>query len=311
VRELHGVLMANQLWGSDHPSLKQRAMFFDKLHAVHLDVHLEGLRLPKEVLFEIFPKELLESLPKCEQKIDPLQHGADLEYLIRQGFLGNPSKDVWAKGLSRECIKRGPVNDDFLLIRAVVKDLDRQGINAVGIFEPDPLLMELGIYDFGVDSTASDSTIATQQLDLLGIAFQALPAPDENASWENILAFKQEARDKVWSFRRFLRDVATKRQTEAEIRDDIEWSLNEYRKAMESYKLKASSSFVEVFVISPLEIIENIVKFNWSKIAKGILSVQKRKVDLLEAEMKAPGRECAYIFDAQRRFGPLRDSWPP
>ena len=34
------------------------------------------------------------------------------------------------------------------------------------------------------------------------------------------------------------------------------------------------------------------MKFNWSKIAKGALQVGKRKVELMEAEMKAPGREC-------------------
>jgi hypothetical protein len=45
------------------------------------------------------------------------------------------------------------------------------------------------------------------------------------------------------------------------------------------------------------------VKFNWSKIANGALQVQKRKIELMEAEMRAPGRECAYVFDARKRFG--------
>jgi hypothetical protein len=35
---------------------------------------------------------------------------------------------------------------------------------------------------------------------------------------------------------------------------------------------------------------------------KGVLSIKKRKVELMEAEMKAPGRECAYVFDARKRF---------
>jgi hypothetical protein len=33
------------------------------------------------------------------------------------------------------------------------------------------------------------------------------------------------------------------------------------------------------------------LKFKWSKIARGLLSVSKRKVELMEAELKAPGRE--------------------
>lgn len=72
--------------------------------------------------------------------------------------------------------------------------------------------------------------------------------------------------------------------------------MNEYRKAMEIH-LKASQIFIDVFVISPLEIIENLIKFNWSKIAKGVRSVQKRKV-----ELKGRGRECAYVFDSLKRI---------
>ena len=75
------------------------------------------------------------------------------------------------------------------------------------------------------------------------------------------------------------------------------------RKGHANHKIKASQSFLDVFVISPLEIIENLVKLNWSKIARGALQVRKRRVELMEAEMKAPGRECAYVFDARRRFG--------
>jgi hypothetical protein len=34
-----------------------------------------------------------------------------------------------------------------------------------------------------------------------------------------------------------------------------------------------------------------------------MLSIKNRKVELIEAAMKAPGRECAYVFDARKRFG--------
>jgi hypothetical protein len=92
-------------------------------------------------------------------------------------------------------------------------------------------------------------------------------------------------------------------QTEAEILDELDWSLNEYRKAMRIHNITASQSLVDIFVISPLEIIENIVKFNWSKIARGALAVTKNKVSLWDAELKAPGRETAYLFEARKRFG--------
>jgi hypothetical protein len=138
---------------------------------------------------------------------------------------------------------------------------------------------------------------------VIRVAVKAFPVPDEQCSSQDILDFKSEAHDKQWTFRRFLHSLATKPQSAAEIRDDIEWTVNEYSKAMEVNRLKTARSFVDVFVMSPLEVIENLIKINWSKVARGLLSVEKRKVELLEAELKAPGRECAYVFDARKRFG--------
>lgn len=147
------------------------------------------------------------------------------------------------------------------------------------------------------------SNIVKREETVLTVARDLFPCPDGSCAWQDILDFKAEMHEKQWAFRRFLNTLATKQQTEAEIRDDLEWSVSEYAKAMELYKIKASQSFVDVFVLSPLEFLENLVKFNWSKIARGALQVQKRKVELMEAEAKAPGRECAYVFDARRRFG--------
>lgn len=141
--------------------------------------------------------------------------------------------------------------------------------------------------------------------DVLDIALEQIPIPSEGSSWESIIDFKREMGDKLWEFHRFIRDVATKRQSAAEIHDDIEWRLHQYEEAMKLHNLKASHGFIEVYVIPAIEIIEDLAKFNWSKVARGALSVRKRKIELMEAEMKAPGRECAYVFAARERFGPI------
>ena len=137
----------------------------------------------------------------------------------------------------------------------------------------------------------------------LHITIKKLPTPGTNASWQDILDFKAEEHDKEWALRRFLNTLSTKRQTQAEIRDDIEWCLSEYEKAMRILDLKASHGFMDAYVIPAIEIVEDLAKFNWSKLAKGVLSAKKRKIELLEAEMRAPGRECAYVVDARKRFG--------
>lgn len=154
-----------------------------------------------------------------------------------------------------------------------------------------------------VKESRTNSVLPRTRMEVLSVALDALPSPGQDSSWESILDLNEELHDKRWAFRRFLKTLATKEMTGPEIRDEIEWMVNEYSKAMEIHRIKASQSFVDVFIISPLEIIENLVKLNISKIAKGLLAVRKRKVELLEAEMNAPGRECAYVFDARRAFG--------
>jgi hypothetical protein len=58
--------------------------------------------------------------------------------------------------------------------------------------------------------------------------------------------------------------------------------VRQYSEALRLYNIRTSPGIVDVLVISPLEIIENIVKFNWSKIARSILHVEKRKAELIE-----------------------------
>jgi hypothetical protein len=170
---------------------------------------------------------------------------------------------------------------------------------SVNHYEPE--LDCVPIYRSAISSISRGESY--EKKSVLEVAMEQFPVPGETCAWQDILDFKQEMSDKQWHFRRFLSTLASKRQTAAEVRDDLEWTLNEYRKAMKIHKLKSSDSFIEVYLIPLVELGEDLAKFNWSKIAKGALSVKKRQVELMEAEMKAPGRECAYVFEAQKRFG--------
>src|SRR6266567_5805050 len=83
---------------------------------------------------------------------------------------------------------------------------------------------------------ASEIVVAN---DFASVALSSMPIPDDSASWEDILDFRAESKDKHWAFRRFLNTLATKHQSEAEIQDEIEWMTNEYRKAMHIHNIKA------------------------------------------------------------------------
>jgi hypothetical protein len=80
------------------------------------------------------------------------------------------------------------------------------------------------------------------------------------------------------------------------------WMVNEYAKAMALYH-QALKTFFEAYTIAAVEVLDDISKFKWSNIAKGAVSANQRQIELLEAELRASGKECAYVFDARKRFG--------
>ncbi len=280
MRELHGVLSIAK---TDY---KPYALFFDKLHVFGL----ERYRLNNESSPEV--DRISAELSFLEER--GVIQAAPIE--LTQQFAPEVISAV-SKLMSQETPMSqgtpisGPQTRD-VCIRSFANVLPVTNGDVVPICEvPFPEIL------------APAQPRSSSQI-VLSVAFGAMPVPDETCAWDDILHFKTELHDKQWAFRRFLQDLATKQRKEPEISDQIEWMVNEYSKAMEIHRLKASNSFVDVFLIPTLELIEDIVKLNWSKIAKGTLSVKKRKVELLEAEMKASGRECAYVFDARKRFGP-------
>lgn len=245
--------------------LKRQVLIFDKFHA--LDIR----RGAPPFIAEGLPADLL----------------SDIEFLEQSGLLTrgeHPIVTGQPNGFRRT-----------VLLKSAMASLKQAKIALPEVENDAAPICQLPIFAAAATDTTNEQTV-------LRVAIQALPAPDESCSWADILDFKASLHDKRWCFHRWLHSMASKEWAEAELRDEIEWMVNEYTKAMKIHHIKASRSFLDVFVISPLEIIENLVKFNWSKIVRGALQVSMRKVELLEAEMKAPGRECAYVFDARKRF---------
>ena len=276
MRELHGVIdIANAR------SLKRQALLFDEFHIVRRYGVLRYAESPEVEadLSYLLDQGVVTWVPE-DRYIDARLTLAEDTYMIKTDT-----------GLSEEELEREDFRKDYFTFK--IASWLRSGIAAdvVPIHTASPPWLR---YQSHYDTNVTPS--------ILEVAVKALPVPDQQSSWEDILAFRADSRDKQWAFRRFLHTMAGTSKTEGELRDEIEWMVNEYRKAMEIHRIKASQSVVEVFLITPLEIIEDLVKLNWSKIAKGILQVRQRKIDLLEAELKAPGRECAYVFDARQRF---------
>jgi hypothetical protein len=67
--------------------------------------------------------------------------------------------------------------------------------------------------------------------------------------------------------------------------------------------MKTTKGAFETVITLVAETAENLAKVRWGKLAKGLFAVSARRIDLLEAELKAPGREIAYVFRARQNLG--------
>jgi hypothetical protein len=300
MREFHGVM---RLDTDTFPSLKRQALLFDKIHG--------------------YEHRIGKLLSRTRRPL--LDHWRDeVDYLVSEGFVALADRDLAdEKTIQEEYYKRPKDKETIEQLLAITgwqpKDYDEwlSVPNLVNLtMHSDIITRQMAtqlertnkvetapICELPMVSSLAGAVPQVKLQSVLQVALKALPVPDDESSWDDILAFKADLHDKQWSFRRWMHSLASKTMTQLEIEEELEWLVKEYRKAMELHHLKASQSFVDVFLISPLEIAEDIAKFRWSKLAKEFLSVRKRQIDLMEAEMKAPGRECAYVFNARKRFG--------
>jgi hypothetical protein len=292
MRELHGVVQVAD--DSALPRLKQRALIFDKLYV------MPSFELIYNFSGKGTPEESQVAIHAFDQQAE-----VEIEYLKEKGLAADVPKAVvdQATNLGVDS-KPDLVRPEMLQIGGsfFISEKDDGANKSVADWYIRNLSAHLAA-TLAVDTVPICESQFPEHLPkkppasceqtVLSVAMDFLPLPSESCAWEDILAFKSELSDKLWTFRRFLSTLTTKTRTEAEIRDDLEWMVNEYSNAMKIHKIKSSMSFVEVFVLGIADVAQSLITHDWAKLTKGALSIKKRQVELLEAEMKSPGRECA------------------
>jgi hypothetical protein len=154
-----------------------------------------------------------------------------------------------------------------------------------------------------VNSQLATSNITHHyQQDVIEIVLQSLPVPDETISWEEIIDFRAdpESYNRFIELQNWMFEVARGDLTPIEIEQKIEYLLHQYRKHMELHKMKYRNGILQTVVSAPFDLIEN---FKFGDAARQLFSLKQNKIDLLEGELNAPGREMSYIQLANDRFG--------
>jgi hypothetical protein len=132
-----------------------------------------------------------------------------------------------------------------------------------------------------------------------------MPVVDDLTPWENIAEFKNNVdnKGKFAGLSMWMNNTAKSGASISVIKDELDYLLYQYRKSLELHKIKYHSGTLQRIVVGTAELIENAARLKFSNIAKGLFSVHQERVDLLQTELTAPGKEIAYIYQAQKVFG--------
>jgi len=136
------------------------------------------------------------------------------------------------------------------------------------------------------------------------VVIKEMPEPSDAISLERILEFRRnpETKEKMLALRRWIHNTATKQLSQDEVAEELEWLIAEYQQHMRLYEMKYNLGTLEIVVKTIGELAEDLTKFRFGKISNLPFSLSHRRIELLEAELKAPGREIAYVVHARTKF---------
>lgn len=157
--------------------------------------------------------------------------------------------------------------------------------------------------------------LTTEQLDcsyrqglttcnVVQVLLENVPIPQDSLPLGDFLSFRNEpeTREQLIGLRRWMRKASEGATNEVELAEEIEWLLSQYRKYMKLSGVKYTASTFEATMKLAASVAQNLPLFRFQEIAKTYFSLRRSKAELLEAELKAPGRELAYLVRVGSRF---------
>lgn len=98
-------------------------------------------------------------------------------------------------------------------------------------------------------------------------------------------------------------EISKKNLKPNEIQELIATRLDDYKTWIDTTKMKYEVNRFELVLTIGAEVLENLLQLKPSKAIKALFDFSKRELDLTLNELQAPGRELAYIYHIQDRFG--------
>ena len=150
-----------------------------------------------------------------------------------------------------------------------------------------------------VEKLAPASAISKSQ-QVLAVVLKRFPDPRPDLPLEDIVAFKRDAETqykfaKLWNW---MHRVAAGGNGARELEEELDWLLTDYRHHIEQLSERVHTEKLKAWFTVPAEMLENVVKLKFGKIAERLLDLKSARIAAHDEELKAPGNEIAYIKES-------------
>ena len=136
---------------------------------------------------------------------------------------------------------------------------------------------------------------------VLEVALTRFPVPGADVPLEALLDLRNDddmrthlTRFRAWVMRTASEDVDTQL-----VAAELDEMLADYRNYMRVKRMSIGNTVLRA-VLLPIRLMNAGLGMNT---AEGLLSIRSRRVQLMEAELSAPGRAVAFLVEAPRRLG--------
>jgi hypothetical protein len=305
----------------DTAFIKQEALMFDRIAVVDYSHIAPMLResscpamydyyddldwlLEQGIIFEpeeISPtKELKEDTEyqECMKLFDKhLKEVNKLPELIKNGIKGR-EEEVASAGYSFFLLNYYSVRRMTILLRAI-KHMDAYPIFA----------LPCGCSPFEPTEASKNEAVE--------ISLKALPVPDYATPWEQIIEYRSDPDSKLkfTRLRNWMSKTAKTNNKANEIEEEFETLINEYTQHIKTHKIKTRLDTLKTVVVAEIGLFTGgwltgvgVLPGLVGMIATPLYSIRQRQIELTAEELKAPGKEVAYIVEATESFLKHEDS---
>lgn len=148
------------------------------------------------------------------------------------------------------------------------------------------------------------STEADRDAIVAEVVLPHIPVPGDDVSIEALLDFRREpvTVQKIEGLRLWMKRAALGTASTADLELDIQTMLHDYRRHMAVADMRATDGVLQLAISIPLGIAEELIHLRPKAAFDAVFAFRQSRAERLEAELKAPGQEIAYLHTASRRF---------